>query len=164
MMVREAIVGEKWCFFEHCSNGGGGQPMFKNYVGNCRVFWRSFNNIKFAWKGTFEALMVKFGGEIGTLLLPFLMLKSAFKKYPLQNRTNVQIKGGGQRPFEQCSKKLHFSYGSASLKSLCGMGWVLTSRLRRAIDYWSPTLQWQNWAPGAMVGFPGPLDQDCDMK
>ena len=23
--------------------------------------------------------------------------------------------GGGQRPFEQCSKKLHFSYGMASL-------------------------------------------------
>ena len=39
--------------------------------------------------------MVKFGGEIGTLLLPFLMLKNAFKKYPPQNRTNVQIKGGG---------------------------------------------------------------------
>ena len=36
--------------------------------------------------------MVKFGGEI---LLPFLMLKNAFKKHPLQNRTNVQIKGGG---------------------------------------------------------------------
>ena len=57
--------------------------------------------------------MVKFGGEI---LLPFLMLKNAFKKHPLQNRTNVQIKGeGGQRPFEQCSKKLHFSYRGASL-------------------------------------------------
>ena len=28
--------------------GGGGIPMFKNYVGNCRVFWRSFNNMKFA--------------------------------------------------------------------------------------------------------------------
>ena len=27
---------------------GGGQPMFKNYAGNCRVFWRSFNNMKFA--------------------------------------------------------------------------------------------------------------------
>ena len=27
---------------------GGGQPMFKNYVGNCRVFWRSFNNMTFA--------------------------------------------------------------------------------------------------------------------
>ena len=65
--VRDAIAREKWCFFEHCSNGGGGQPMFKNYVGNCRVFWRSFNNMKFAWKGTFEALMVKFWGEIGTL-------------------------------------------------------------------------------------------------
>ena len=38
------------------------------------------------------------------------------KKHPLQNRTNVEIKGGGgQRPFEQCSKKLHFSYRMASL-------------------------------------------------
>ena len=36
--------------------------------------------------------MVKFGGEIGTL---YQMLKNAFKKYPPQNRTNVQIKGGG---------------------------------------------------------------------
>ena len=25
--------------------------------------------------------------------------------------------GGGQRPFEQCSKKLHFSLGMASLSS-----------------------------------------------
>ena len=90
------------------------QPMFKNYVGNCRVFWRSFNNMKFAWKGTFEALVVKFGGKIGTL---YQMLKNAFKKHRLQNRTNVQIKGGegGQRPFEQCSKKLHFFEMSASL-------------------------------------------------
>ena len=52
-----------WTFFKR----GGGQPMFKNFVGNCRSFWRSFNNMKFAWKGTFEAWMVKFGGEIGTL-------------------------------------------------------------------------------------------------
>ena len=44
------------------------------------------------------------------------MLKNAFKKYPPQNRTNVQIKGGGgQRPFEQCSKKLHFFETMASL-------------------------------------------------
>ena len=44
------------------------------------------------------------------------MLKNAFKKHPLQNRTNVQIKGGGgQRPFEQCSKKLHFFESKASL-------------------------------------------------
>ena len=44
------------------------------------------------------------------------MLKNAFKKHPLQNRINVQIKGGGgQTPFEQCSKKLHFSYAMASL-------------------------------------------------
>ena len=61
-----------------------------------------------------------------SLLLPFSMLKNAFKKYPPQNRTNVQIKGGGgQRPFEQCSKKLHFSLAMASLidmqpLSLCG--------------------------------------------
>ena len=27
-------------------------------------------------------------------------------------------KGGGQRPFEQCSKKLHFSYVSASLREI----------------------------------------------
>ena len=31
------------------------------------------------------------------------------QKHPPQNRTNVQIKGGGgQRPVEQCSKKMHF--------------------------------------------------------
>ena len=41
---------------------------------------------------TFEALMVKIGGKIGTL---YQMLKNALKKHPLQNRTNVQIKGGG---------------------------------------------------------------------
>jgi len=66
---------------------------------------------------TFEALMVKFGGKIGTL---YQMLKNAFKKHPLQNRTNVQIKGGGgggQRPFEQCSKKHHFSPVMASLNT-----------------------------------------------
>ena len=46
------------------------------------------------------------------------MLKNAFKKHPLQNRTNVQIEGGGgQRPFEQCSKKLHFFEMRASLSS-----------------------------------------------
>ena len=39
--------------------------------------------------------MVKFGGKIGTL---YQMLKNAFKKHPLQNRTNVQIKGGGVKP------------------------------------------------------------------
>ena len=47
--------------------------------------------------------MVKFGGEIGTLYQISLPAKTRFKKHPLQNRTNVQIKGGGgQRPFEQC--------------------------------------------------------------
>ena len=39
--------------------------------------------------------MVKFGDEIGTLYQFFLMLKTCFKKHPLQNRTNVQKKGGG---------------------------------------------------------------------
>ena len=65
--IRDALLSKKCSFFEHCSNGGGGQPTFQNFVGNCRSFWRSFDNIKFAWKGTFEAWMVKFGGEIGTL-------------------------------------------------------------------------------------------------
>ena len=52
---------------------------------------------------TFEALMVKFGGKIGTL---YQMLKNAFKKHPLQNRTNVQIKGGGgQKAFWTMFKK-----------------------------------------------------------
>ena len=58
---------QKSAVFFNIVQTGGVKPMFKNYVGNCRVFWRSFNNMKFAWKGTFEALMVKFGGEIGTL-------------------------------------------------------------------------------------------------
>ena len=45
--------------------------------------------------------------------------KNAFKKSPPQNRTNVQIKGGGgQRPFEKCSKKLHFFEMKASLTSV----------------------------------------------
>ena len=46
----------------------------------------------------------------------FISVSKDIKKHPLQNRTNVQIKGGGgQRPFEQCSKKLHFSLAMASL-------------------------------------------------
>ena len=54
--------------------------------------------------------MVKFEREIGTLY-------QIFKKRFLKNSSHdVQIKGGGgQRPFEQCSKKLHFSYTMASL-------------------------------------------------
>ena len=44
-----------------------------------------------------------------------LLLKFLQKNSPL----DVQMKGGGgQRPFEQCSKKLHFSYGTASLTHL----------------------------------------------
>ena len=69
--------------------------------------------------------MVKFGGKIGTL---YQMLKNGFKKHPLQNRTNVQIKGGGgQRPFEQCSKKHHFSPVMASLR---WNSWACDMRLR----------------------------------
>ena len=45
----------------------------------------------------------------------FISVSKDIKKHPLENRTNVQIKGGGQRPFEQCSKKLHFFEMSASL-------------------------------------------------
>ena len=92
----------------------GVKPMFKNYVGNCRVFWRSFNNMKFAWKGTFEALMVKFGGKIGTL---YQMLKNAFKKHPLQNRTNVQIKGGGSKAFWTMLKKTALFWNGGIPKS-----------------------------------------------
>ena len=40
--------GKSEVFLNIVQMGGGGQPMFKNYVGNCRVFWRSFNNMKFA--------------------------------------------------------------------------------------------------------------------
>ena len=48
----------------------------------------------------------------------------------MQNRTNVQIKGGGgQRPFEQCSKKLHFSLMMASLIAML----------------WSISLHFQKW-------------------
>ena len=44
------------------------------------------------------------------------MLKNAFKKHPLQNRTNVQIKGGGVKGLlNNVKKKLHFSYRMASL-------------------------------------------------
>ena len=112
-------------FLNIVQTGGGGQPMFKNFVGNCRSFWRSFNNMKFAWKGTFEAWMVKFGGKIGTL---YQMLKNAFKKHPPQNRTNVEIKGGGgQRPFEQCSKKLHFFESKASLSVVSVSQWTRRS-------------------------------------
>ena len=57
--------------------------------------------------------MVKFGGKIGTL---YQMLKNAFKKHPLQNRTNVQIKRGGVKGLlKNVQKKLHFFERSASL-------------------------------------------------
>ena len=63
--------------------------------------------------------MVKFGGEIGTLYQIFTPCKTRFKKHPLQNRTNVQIKGGGvggvKGLLNNVKKKLHFSYMMASL-------------------------------------------------
>ena len=44
------------------------------------------------------------------------MLKNAFKKYPPQNRTNVQIKGGGVKGLlNNVQKKLHFFETTASL-------------------------------------------------
>ena len=90
---------------------------------NCRVFWMSFNNMKFAWKGTFEALMVKFGGKIGTL---YQMLKNAFKKHPLQNRTNVQIKGGGgvKGLFKNVQKNCTFLKWGLPLLSYCLFVWT----------------------------------------
>ena len=57
---------------------------------------------------TFEALMVKFGGKIGTL---YQMLKNAFKKHPLQNRTNVQIKGGVKGLLNNVKKNCTFLTG-----------------------------------------------------
>ena len=80
--------------------------------------------------------MVKFGGEIGTL---YQMLKNAFKKHPLQNRTNVQIKGGGgQRPFEQCSKKLHFFERMASLSQLKKIYFFKNLVVKEAAASWCP--------------------------
>ena len=96
-----------WTLFKR--GGGGGQPMFKNYVGNCRVFWRSFNNMKFAWKGTFEALMVKFEGKIGTLYQIFTPCTHC--KFCMM----FKRKGGGSKAFWTMFKKLHFSLGMASL-------------------------------------------------
>ena len=69
------------------------QPMFKNFVGNCRSFWRSFNNMKFAWKGTFEALMVKFGGKIGTLYQIFTPALRAAR--PSGRNRGARIQSGG---------------------------------------------------------------------
>ena len=49
--------------------------------------------------------MVKFGGEIGTLYQIFTPCKMRFKKHPLQNRTNVQTKGGGVKSLLNNVKK-----------------------------------------------------------
>ena len=62
------------------------------------------------------------------------------KKHPLQNRTNVQIKGGGgQRPFEQCSKKLHFFERGASLVETFKMATMVNRRalfLANWVQFW----------------------------
>ena len=69
---------------------------------------------------TFEALMVKFGGKIGTL---YQMLKNAFKKHPLQNRTNVQIKGGGVKGLlNNVKKNCTFLTGRLPLKCIVEYG------------------------------------------
>ena len=68
------------------------------------MFWRSFNNMKFAWKGTFEALMVKFEGKIGTLYQIFTPCTHC--KFCMM----FKRKGGrGQRPFEMFKKTALFS-------------------------------------------------------
>ena len=109
--------------------------MFKNFVGNCRSFWRSFNNMKFAWKGTFEAWMVKFGGKIGTL---YQMLKNAFKKHPLQNRTNVQIKGGeGSKAFWTMFKKTALFWKE-------GIPYSATQMREIALIIWNRDAKWMN--------------------
>ena len=51
-------------------------------------------------------LLIIVATGVHALLLKFLQKNSPH---------NIQIKGGGQRLFEQCSKKLHFSYMEASL-------------------------------------------------
>ena len=61
---------------------------------------------------------------------------------------DVQTKGGGQRLFEQCSKKLHFSYGMASLrKHLLFLSFVnvlkIEKRGRGAIILWR--YNWRDW-------------------
>ena len=64
------------------------------------------------------------------------MLKNAFKKHPLQNRTNVQIKGGGgQRHFEQCSKKLHFFETMASLRIIATEAIQRISNIHGSVTY-----------------------------
>ena len=55
------------------------------------------------------------------IMLKSIMLKNAFKKHPLQNRTNVQIKGGGVKGLvNNVKKKLHFSLVMASLSWMLG--------------------------------------------
>ena len=56
--------------------------------------------------------MVKFGGKIGTLYQIFTPCTPCKIGQMFKRKGG----GGGQRPFEQCSKKLHFSLGMASLR------------------------------------------------
>ena len=46
--LMEGAVVEKSDFDLGITAVGGVNNGCKNYVGNCRVFWRSFNNMKFA--------------------------------------------------------------------------------------------------------------------
>ena len=59
--------------------------------------------------------MVKFGGKIGTLYQIFTPCTPCKIGQMFKRKGG----GGGQRPFEQCSKKLHFSLGMASLRTHC---------------------------------------------
>ena len=83
--------------------------------------------MKFAWKGTFEALMVKFGGEIGTLYQIFT--PCVLKNTPCKIGQMFKRKGGGSKAFWTMLKKLHFSYGTASL--IC-QEYIITSHLKVA--------------------------------
>ena len=53
------------------------------------------------------------------------MLKNAFKKYPPQNRTNVQIKGGGSKAFWTMFKKtaLFWNDGIPNVAANFDQGW-----------------------------------------
>ena len=101
--------------------------------------------MKFAWKGTFEALMVKFGGEIGTL---YICSKTRYKKHPLQNRTNVQIKGGegGSKAFWTMFKKTAlflsdgFPYWITCSGTLATLPWGADPMISTGLSQWCSML------------------------
>ena len=62
--------------------------------------------------------------------------------------------GGGQRPFEQCSKKLHFSYVSASLREIYETNSMHTisaknGQISEEIAFQNPpgSARWTVWGP-----------------